>query len=334
MSPINELELTRFIRRLFGGGDNGSVSLGIGDDCAAVRAQAGLETLVTCDTLCEGTHFAKPLIPPAKLGAKLVCVSVSDIAAMGGVPRYLVLAMNLTGEVDKKWIESFLRGVRKASRKFECALIGGNIAIAAKGLSFTMTAIGAVKKGRRVDRSGARPGDRIFVTGTLGDSALGLDLLLEKRKSYSAAQRKLINRHIDPTPRLKAGALLGSERIASSMIDVSDGVALDLRRLAEASGVSAAIELAGFPLSKQAGACLDANGPQVWQRILGGGEDYELLFTVRPSKLGKLAQAAGRFDTPVRRIGSITKERKPRLKIIGPGGVEPNLASEGWLHSL
>jgi thiamine-monophosphate kinase len=249
---------------------------------------------------------------------------------MGGRPTFLLLSINISKDINKTWVVKYLQGFKKAMRRYDCQLIGGNVT-RARELSFTVTALGEVGKRFRIDRSGAKPGDLIFVTGTVGDSALGLDLLSRKKKSYTKVERSLIVRHQKPEPRVKWGQILSSDRIASSMIDISDGVAIDLKRVLTASGVGAVIELARFPLSKGAATAIKANGEKAWRRIVGGGEDYELLFTAPPGRLITLDRLIKSGSIKATEIGSIVKG-KGELSIIKPDGDELNIKKEGWLH--
>ena len=269
MTNYSELDLIRLIEKKFSKPAH-RLALGIGDDCAAISAPArGCESLLTTDTMAENVHFDRKWISPESLGKKSVYTSLSDISAMGGQPRFLLMSINITDDVDKRWINKYLNGFHSAVEEYDCALIGGNVVRAKNDLSFTITAIGDVKSGMRVDRSGAQPGDSIYVTGTPGDSALGLDLLMAEKKRYTPTERKLINRHLEPTPRVGWGQLLAQKRLASAMIDISDGVVIDLRRVLESSNVSARVELARFPLSKSARNALKQKGRALWQKILG-----------------------------------------------------------------
>jgi len=330
MAKIKELDLVGWIRALFPGGAKG-LALGIGDDCAAIRPTPGHEILVTTDTMVEGIHFYRKYAGPAAIGAKTASVNLSDIAAMGGRPRFIFLSVNVTPDIEKKWMVAFLKGFKKAIAPFGCVLAGGNVTSTKNDLSFTVTAIGEVERGKRVDRSGAKPGDAVFVTGTPGDSALGLGLMLEERKKHTAAERRLIARNTSPTPRIEWGVELASNRISSAMIDVSDGVALDLYRIAEASNVSAQVALAGFPLSKDARTEVEKRGASVWREVLSGGEDYELLFTVPKRKLPLVNRMIKAGDIAAAPIGKIVRGR-PGIHVTGPDGKPLRLKKLGWLH--
>jgi len=330
MDSIKELDLINLIEKMFDLSAPG-LALGMGDDCAAIRPSSGFETLITTDTLVEGTHFKRDSATPDSLGQKSVCVSVSDISAMGGRPKFLLLSLNISRNVNKRWIVKYLQGFRKAMKQYNLALIGGNVT-RSRALSFTVTVLGEVSNGFRIDRSGARPEDLVFVTGEPGDSALGLDLLNRRKPDYTKDERKLIARHQKPRPRVEWGQLLSSRKIASSMIDISDGLVIDLKRLLKASGAGAIVELSGFPLSKEAAKVVKANGIKAWSRILGGGEDYELLFTVRPGRQKALDRLVKSGAIKAVKIGAIVKGRG-LVTIIKPGGGELKVRKEGWLHN-
>jgi len=327
---ITERELLAMIERIFPQRADG-LELGIGDDCAAIRPSPGHETLITVDTLIEGTHFSRKYTTPRDLARKSMAVSLSDIAAMGGAPRFALLSLNFTRTVDRRWIGAYLKEFRSAAERFGCVVAGGNVALAPRDLSVTVTAVGEVKRGRRVDRSGARPGDAVYVTGTPGDSALGFDLLRANRPRYRQWERRLMARHTRPEPRVAWGRALANKKIPSAMIDISDGVAIDLRRMLAASGVSARIGLFNFPLSKEAARIVETKGEAVWRRILSGGEDYELLFTVPPGRVKKLERLIAEGSVVAARIGQ-TMEGRGSLTVADRSGNVLALEHEGFLH--
>ncbi len=331
MTKNRELDLVLLIDKIFSQSSR-EVMLGMGDDCAAIKPKAGHELLLTTDTLIEKIHFDRGWISPFSLGKKSVSVNLSDIAAMGGRPRFLMMSINITDDVDRRWVKRYLQGLYSVAIEHGCALIGGNIARTESDLSFTVTAIGDIRPGLRVDRSGAKPGDLIYVTGTPGDSALGLDLLMKRKKRYTPAERKLIKRHIEPTPRTEWGQLLSKKRLASAMIDISDGVVLDLRRVLESSNVSARLDLTKFPLSKSARGLLKKKGKSAWSRILGGGEDYELMFTVPARKQSVIEKLIENGNISAGYIGKVAKHGLP-LEIIDPDGEPVLVENEGFLHN-
>jgi len=274
--------------------------LGIGDDCAALQPPPGEQLLVTCDLLLEGIHFRRDWTDLRRLGRKCVAVNLSDIAAMGGTPRQLVLGLGLPGELTLEEFDLFVEGFCAAAAEHGVAVIGGDTCRAQQFLTVAVTAFGSVAPEQLLRRSGARPGDLLLVSGTLGDSALALRQL----QQGTSPEPWLLERHLDPAPRVALGRELAACGAVTAMIDLSDGLLADLGHLLSQSGVGARVETARLPLS----------GPFVRQtaeprdRIelaLGGGEDYELLLSANAGKLDQLEAAAQAAGVPLTVIGSI-----------------------------
>ena len=291
------------------------VRLGPGDDCAVVAARGAL--LLTVDALVEGVHFRRDWLTPAALGRKAFAVNASDIAAMGGQPRWCVVQIGAPARTPAADVAAISRAVAGAAARAGAALVGGNLSRAAE-LSVTLALIGAAPP-RPLTRAGARPGDAIYVTGALGDAALGVRLLRRERTAQGAAVR----RFRAPTPRLAAGALLARRRLASAMIDVSDGLVQDLGHLCAASRVGARVELARVPCS----AAVRRAGVEL---ALHGGEDYELLFTVPPRREAALARAAGQLGCRITRIGEVTRGR--RVRVVDLQGRPTRVDDPGFDH--
>lgn len=299
------------------------VPVGMGDDAALFRPRKGHEIILTCDWFLEGTHFLRDKHPPDSVGWKCLARAVSDIAAMGGVARCFLLSLALPPSHAARWLDQFLVGLRRASRKFQCALAGGDTTRHAKIL-INLTVVGEVRAGRALLRSGARPGDLIYVSGHLGEAELGLQLL-KRNKHTASAKDPRTKRHLYPEPRLALGQWLAEKHIASAMMDLSDGLSADLPRLCAASGVGAHIESSRMPLVQDA-AYARKQGLDPLRLALHGGDDYELLFTVPPRKERFLPRAfRGVALTP---IGRIT--RKAELLLCEKGGRERPLPSGGW----
>ncbi|MDI3281292.1 MAG: thiamine-phosphate kinase [Bacillota bacterium] len=289
--------------RLRAAGLSGAV-MGIGDDAAVLPGRPGFHTLLTVDTLVEGVHFLRPKISPADLGARALAVNVSDIAAMGGYPTFAVVSLAIPESLEVEWLEELYRGLLAEGTTWGVQVVGGDT-VRAGEFSLTVALLGEVEEGRAVLRRGARPGERIAVTGTLGDSAAGLELLL--RESGAPAldpevRARLLARHFTPRPRVPEGRDLGAG-IATAMIDVSDGIATDLRHLCSESGVGARIYADRLPLSPDLRAAAAALGLDPVSLALSGGEDYELLFTAPEEKL-RPTLAGG---TPVTVIGEVVE---------------------------
>lgn len=257
--PRTEQSITEMLRRSKAAQITSRIVTGIGDDCAVYRASKTEDLLFTCDMVVEGTHFIRGTHTAAQLGRKALARGLSDIAAMGGEPRFCLVALCLASWNDSRWVRGFFSGIETLARTTRTVLAGGDLSHGER-MSCDVTVCGAVPRSQALLRSGARPGDRIFVTGRLGGSALGLET------GRGAAWR----RHVNIEPRLKEGRLLREKLRATAAMDLSDGLSLDLHRLCLASGVAAEIVAPPrFP-----GASL--------HQALHGGEDYELLFTVRP----------------------------------------------------
>lgn len=300
-----------------------SVALGIGDDAALVRPKPGHETILTCDWFLEGTHFFRAKHPPDAVGWKCLARAVSDIAAMGGTPRCFLLSLALPETNTGRWLELFLGGLRRASRKFQCPLAGGDTTRGTQIL-INVTVIGEARTGRAVRRSGAREGDLIYVSGRLGEAEMGLQLL-RRAKGFSSKNNPLLNKHLYPEPRLELGRRLAEKKIASAMIDLSDGLSSDLAKLCDASGVGALLERSKIP-QVQAPAATLRHGGDLLRLALHGGDDYELLFTVPPSKANLLPETFQRVGLTA--IGEITRSRK--IRVVDELGQAMQLTPGGW----
>lgn len=294
------------------------VALGIGDDAALLAPTPGMELAVSTDTLIAGRHF--PLTTAAfDVGWKALAVNLSDLAAMAATPRWFTLALTLP-EADEAWLKGFAGGLETVARRFEIALVGGDTT---RGhLSVTITVLGEVVPGAASRRSGARTGDLVCVTGTLGDAALALRLMEEG----GAVDPWLAGRLNRPSPRIaEAGLLRG---VVHSAIDVSDGLAADLGHVLAASAVGAAIETERLPMS-------EALRTHAWPRscqtlMLSGGDDYELCLTLAPERFEAARAALARLGTPLTAIGAITTA--PGLVIVDAGGNSVALPALGFQH--
>jgi thiamine-monophosphate kinase len=274
------------------------VLLGIGDDAAWVRNRTG-SCLITADLLLEGVHFQLRWTSLYDLGHKSLAVNLSDIAAMGGVPAYVVVSLGVPATLSVGDIDEFYGGMRALASKTGVALVGGDLNSAAS-LLISVCVVGHAPY-RPITRSGARAGDDIYVTGTLGDSALALQLLMRDRPlKRDRAVTYLLSRHHTPTPRLTVGALLSKENLARAMIDVSDGLLQDLTHVCRASGVGALVREESLPLSPAYRALAAKHGARY---ALSGGEDYELLFCVRQKHRPRMEKIKRRLDVPLTIIG-------------------------------
>ncbi len=294
-----------------------AVEIGIGDDGAVLAPAAGRHLVAVVDTLVEARHFP-PTLKPADLGWRAVAVNLSDIAAMGAVPRWMTLALTLA-DANPDWLEGFASGLFDAAASAGVALVGGDTT-RGEQLVVSVQIMGEVTPGKALSRSGARVGDSVFVSGYPGDAAAGLEQL----QSESAAEGALVERFCRPRPRLGLGAELAD--LATACIDVSDGLAGDLHKLLRASGVGAEVDLTAVPIS----AALSAFAPErSLDFALHGGDDYELCFTAPATRTDAVLAAAGRRDTLVTRIGAVTAD--PDL-VFRRNGRRVDVDTTGYMH--
>ncbi len=320
LRSLHERELVAAIRRDFAGKGRG-VALGIGDDAAVIRT-GGADLLLTTDLLIEDVHFTTAIQPAFLLGRKSMNVNVSDIAAMGGRPRFALLGLALTARVTRGWVADFFGGFRTAARDSGVALIGGDIS-GSKKICISVTLVGDAELSIR--RSGARPGDLIFVSGYLGQAAAGLDLLKKGlRPGRDPRADVLIKAFLDPAPRVRLGRELAKKKVASAMIDTSDGLSVDLLHLCEESRCGADIELEALPISSE----IRSFKRKPAECALHGGEDYQLLFAVPPARVSEVLRYQKKFG-----LSQIGKFRRGRgISVVDRAGRKRPLESRGYEH--
>ena len=294
--------------------------LGPGDDCA-ILAPALAPQIVTVDSMIEGVHFRLPWTTPEALGARALTVNLSDIAAMGGTPKACVVNLAIRPGLDARFFDRLYTGLAREAEAAKTDIVGGNITRASE-LAITITVMGEVPNGA-MRRDTARAGDEIYVTGTLGDAAAGLRILNGELKARGKLRTFLVDRYLSPTARLEAGRHLARIRPLPSAIDISDGLLQDLGHVLKRSGVGAEIETAAIPLS-EAYRAIVGDDPVL---ALGGGDDYELLFCLRPGQ--SLKSLSRRLGLPVSRIGQIVKGHQ--VKLVGSDGTSrPADGIAGW----
>lgn len=254
-----------------------SSMLGIGDDCAIVPGSND-EFIFSTDMLIEGVHFLRDAVSPEDIGWKSLAVNLSDIAAMGGTPAATFLSIALPKDAQGDWAEKFIDGYSELSKKFNVPLLGGDTTSSLRDIAINVGVLGRIPKGKSIKRSGAAPGHCIYVTGNLGDSAGGLQAILNSWKRTPEVE-SLILCHMKPVPRIEAGQALMRTGSVSSMMDISDGLASDLRHILKASGAGAKIHLDRVPISDNLKCVCAEYGLDEFSLAVGGGEDYELLFT-------------------------------------------------------
>lgn len=302
----------RIIARYFRPLAKHPAAFGLIDDCAALPIPAGRDLVLKTDALIGEVHFF-PDDPADKVAQKALRVNLSDLAAKGAKPEGFLLALALPKGIGKDWLAAFARGLGKDAAAFGCPLLGGDTDHTPGPVTIAITAFGTLPRGSMVPRSGARPGDKVMVTGTIGDAALGLALRhdpaaadrwgLSRREAAHLAQRYLV-----PQPRNAVAEAL--RRHASAAMDISDGLAGDFTKLCAASGVSADVEVMRVPLSGAARRALAAE-PELIERVLTGGDDYEVVCTIPPKKVAAFEAAAANVRVPVAEIGVVTKEGGP-----------------------
>jgi len=320
MVSENQL-IERVRRRLPSKGDG--LREGIGDDAAVLRPKGGAEWVVTTDAFLENVHFLRKIHPAKAVGYKALARATSDIAAMGARARYFFLTLGIPDACAGTWLDDFLDGLARAARRFGLILAGGDTT-KYPAVVASLTVVGEIDHGRAILRSGARPGDLLFVSGRLGEAELGLRLIqrkLHKQKRWA----KLLKKHFYPEPRLALGEWLAAHRCATSMIDTSDGLSTDLGHICKASGVGAIVWATKIPVVKIPPE-LQRLGLDPLELALNGGEDYELLFTVPKKFSRRMPRRVAGISVTV--IGEITREK--RVILLGLDGRGKPLQPKGW----
>jgi len=351
---IGEFELIRRLRRStpLPPSVASSVVAGIGDDAAVLQPRAGRVLLATTDLLAEGVHFDLAFTTYRQLGYKAAMANLSDIAAMGGIPRHVLVAMALTARETPRDVEALYAGIRAACRPAGAVVVGGDTSASQNGLFLSLTVLGEATPTEVLRRSGARAGDRLYVTGTLGDARAGLEILLRRKNKSRAVKTTpthpsplegegegrgdlayLTRRHLVPTARLTEGRTLAEDKLASAAIDLSDGLAGDLRHICEESGVGALVDVRRLPLSSPLIAHARARRRSPVEYALSGGEDYELLFTVPPRKIARVEAHIRLRRLHATDIGTITARRQG-LRMIGYDNTVRPLTARGYEHRL
>ena len=315
--PLAERSLIAEIRRQ--ARRNHSIPSGIGDDCAVLRIPSGHEALVTTDFTLEGVHFRRDWHSAEQVGHRCLTRGLSDIAAMGGEPLAAFLSLALPPVLPQKWVDGFMQGLLALAHRFSIPLAGGDTAQSPEGVLADIAVLGSVPKGKAVLRSGANPGDGIYVSGQLGGSAATIQLMRQDQRKLNPRH---FPRHFFPEPRLELGRRLRGKRLASAMIDLSDGLSTDLSHICEESGVGAEIQASALPIASV------GNPPRMVDPkfALHGGEDYELLFTAPqgrrvPSQIG---------GVEITHIGRITRKRE--IILVDERGTKRGLTAQGWEH--
>ena len=307
------------------------VIIGPGDDAAVIVPERGALDVLTTDAQVDGVHFDRRFVPPDAIGHRALAVNLSDLAAMGAQPRAALLSLVLPGDLDTAVVDGMLDGLLALAARHRVTLVGGNITRSPGPLVLDVTVIGSVRPRRVLTRAGARPGDEVYVTGRIGGAVVGLRSLQAAtggpegpplrsdppRPDVEAdlQVRLCEQRYMRPEPRVRAGLLLGRNRAATACIDLSDGLADGVLQISAASGVGIAVDEDAIPLEDGVRECHRAHGRDPVCAALAGGDDYELLFTARPTQRGRLRAVKQQVgDLPITKIGVVTKGRQLVLR--------------------
>jgi len=307
-----------------------NVIKGIGDDCSVYRSTRDLVTLFTTDMLVEDIHFQLKATPPGKLGRKSIAVNLSDIAAMGGIPKEALISIAIPDRVPVEYLDAIYEGMKSMAREFDVNLLGGDTTSSISHLVINVALVGEAREQEVLYRSGAERDDIVFLTGPVGSAAAGLDLLLENR-SFDG-QEALLEAHRDPSPHVEAGRIIAAQGVAHSLIDVSDGLAGDLGHICAESKVGALIEEAKIPTTELFRAYCDHFELDAMHLMLHIGEDYVLLGSVPEKAAGKLEKALKAGGCAFFPIGKIVAE--PGLRLLDREGSVREIKPSGWNHFL
>ncbi|MFQ3660973.1 MAG: thiamine-phosphate kinase [Chloroflexaceae bacterium] len=332
IADIGEFALIERLRSLVAV-ERPDIIAGIGDDVAVLSVEGDEWLLATVDCQVEDVHFLRGAITPTQLGRRALAINLSDLAAMGGRPRFALVSLGLPASLEVAWVEELYRGLRLEAERHGVAIVGGNMTRSPAGIWIDLTVLGQVRRDEVVLRSGARPGDQVLVTGQLGAAAAGLQLLLDPRLAHVVADpAPALTRHFTPTPRLAEAGVIGRSHQATAMIDLSDGLSSDIGHICEQSGVGVRLWAAHLPIAPAARAIAAARGEQPWNIALSGGEDYELCFTASPTAAATLAaEIQYETGTPVTVVGEILPAGLGRWLQLPDGDAIP-LAARGWEH--
>jgi len=323
---IGEFGLIHRIRKWINSSDPALIQ-GVGDDVAVIEMGTKV-LLATTDMLIEGIHFDLSWMDPYPLGRKSLAVNLSDIASMGGIPKYYLISIGLPKNLPISFISSFYRGLKQEAKRFQVQLIGGDTSLSQK-IIINICLLGEGEKGNLLFRKGAKVGNDLFVSGKLGDAALGLKILQEKRQIKGS--EGLVKKHLSPCPRVKLGQAIAKYHLATAMIDVSDGLLIDTSHLLEESGVGALIWEDRIPLSGLHRKWVRSFSKDPFRFALSGGEDYELLFTASSNLREKMTSLARSFKIPITRIGEILP-KKEGFHIIRKDGKDYSPSHLGFEH--
>jgi len=306
---------------------------GIGDDCAVFGPYSGRVLLFTTDMLIEDIHFLRDRITPYQLGWKAIAVNLSDIAAMGGEPLYCLISLGIPVEMDVELIQDFYKGMKDICERYRVNIVGGDTVASPDKLTINVSLIGDAKEGEVLYRSGARPGDKIYLTGNVGDSSAGLKILKNEISPPRSMSSHFLKTHNEPKPLIETGRIVATSRLASSMIDLSDGLLSDLGHICEESRVGALLFGSKIPLSSELKLLASRANFNPLDLALSGGEDYLLLLTVPEANTHDLELLfEDNRPSPLYLIGEMTEEQGIRM-VTEDGSVE-ELGPKGFNHFI
>ena len=350
VADCSERELIARIRRQLPPAP-GWLLVGIGDDAAVVEPERNRVEVLTVDALVEGIHFDRAFVPPDAIGHRALAVNLSDLAAMGAAPRLALLSMALPAALPLADFDAITAGFAALAARHQLHVVGGNLTRSPGPLMIDVTVMGTVKRRQALTRRGARPGDDLYVSGTIGAAAAGLRMLQEgtsrqpsvlghqspadSRQSpagLTIEDRRLMTAYLRPEPRLRLGIHLGRNGAASACMDLSDGLTDGFQQIAEASGVGMTIDADALPIDPGARAFFGARGQDAVVAALSGGDDYELLIAVRPRTQRRLSAAMRRGDVVLTRIGRCTAERGITLRAVGDASMDAGALPQGFSH--
>ncbi|HEU4387337.1 MAG TPA: thiamine-phosphate kinase [Blastocatellia bacterium] len=328
----SESQIIDWIRKRAAGGPR--VRVGIGDDAAVLEVAGNRDLIACCDLVVEGVHFRTDWSPPSCIGYKALAAAVSDVAAMGGLAKFALMSFAVPSGLPEAFLTELLDGMRNAADEYEVTLVGGDTSASPSGLFIDVTILGECSRGMAVTRSGAKPGDLVLVSGSLGAAELGLELLksgLRIESAVSELQMEAIGKHLQPEPRVALGRAIGELGLATAMIDISDGLSTDITHLLDESGCGATLRARDIPVAECATALAPGLGLDPLALALNGGEEYELLFAVKPETVDRINELAGSLGETVSVIGEMRSERglvverDGAIESLGPGGFEHRL---------
>ncbi|WP_159884730.1 thiamine-phosphate kinase [Paenibacillus puerhi] len=341
MTPVDEFSL---IRLLTGGKQTnafqqeGGVAVGIGDDAAVVNVNSGTQLILTCDTMTEEIHFKRITMPDRDVGFKAMASAVSDIAAMGGLPRFALISLTVPAGNNVERVRSMYEGLYDCAGRFGISIVGGDTTSSAGGITLSVTVIGETPAGQALLRSSAQPGDVVFATGYMGRSAAGLEWLLRQNlpseqwdESAGSEHAKLVEAHCRPLPQVEAGLALSRSGVCHALNDISDGLSSEVWEIAEASGVSIDLLEERIPIAEELRAYAAAQGRDPLEYVLTGGEDYQLLGTAAAEQALALQQALGEAGIALHVIGHV-HSGPAGVRLIRSGGDTLTLERQGYNH--